>query len=83
MHMKAETGSSSKAMIRSRITFNKLPNEQKQKDTSTNGRQKNNFAEKSRSGTERTRWPNVPWLQLKRRVVFLTPMRIPSLSLEE
>ena len=44
MNMKAEMGSSCKAMIRSRITFDKLPNEEKQKDVSTNGRQKNNFA---------------------------------------
>ncbi len=44
MDMKAEMGSSRKAMIRSGISFDKLPNEQKQKDTSTNGRQKSNFA---------------------------------------
>ncbi len=44
MDMKAEMGTSRKAMIRSGISFDKLPNEQKQKDTSTNGRQKNNFA---------------------------------------
>ncbi len=44
MDMKAEMGSSSKAMIRSGISFDKLPNEQKQKDTSANGRQKNDFA---------------------------------------
>ncbi len=43
MDMKAEMGSSSKAMIRSGISFDKLPKEQKQKDTSTNGRQRSNF----------------------------------------
>ena len=83
MDMKAEMGSSRKAMIRSGISFNKLPNEQKQKDTSTNGRQKNEFAGTAKKRTERTRWPHVPWLQLKRRIVFLTPMRMPILSLEE
>jgi hypothetical protein len=31
-------------MIKSGVSFDKLQNEQKQKDTSTNGRQKNNFA---------------------------------------
>ncbi len=36
-------GSMRKAIIRSGISFDKLPNEQKQKDTSTNGKQKNNF----------------------------------------
>ncbi len=41
--MKAEMGSIRKAMIRSWIWFNKLPNKQKQKDTPTNGSQKNNF----------------------------------------
>jgi hypothetical protein len=44
MDVKAEMGSSCKAMIRSGISFDKSLNEQKQKDTSTNGRQKNNFA---------------------------------------
>jgi hypothetical protein len=43
MDMKAEMGSCRKAMIRSGISFNKLSNDQKQKDTSTNGRQKKNF----------------------------------------
>ncbi len=33
-----------KATIRSGILFNKLPNKQKQKETSANGKQKNNFA---------------------------------------
>ncbi len=44
MDRKAEMGSIHKAMIRSGISFDKLPNEQKQKDTSTNKRQKNNLA---------------------------------------
>ncbi len=44
MDMKVEMGSIRKAIIRSGISFNKLPNKQKQKDTSTNERQKNNFA---------------------------------------
>jgi hypothetical protein len=44
MDMKAEMGSVRKAMFRSGISFDKLPNEQKQKDTSTNGRQKKDFA---------------------------------------
>ncbi len=44
MDMKAEMGSSRKTMIRSRISFDRLLNKQKQKDTSTNGRQKSNFA---------------------------------------
>ena len=43
MDMKAEMGSSRKAMIRSGISFDKFPNEQKQNDTSSNGRQKNTF----------------------------------------
>ncbi len=42
--MKAEMGSMLKEMIRSGISFDKLPNEQKQKEASTNGKQKNNFA---------------------------------------
>ncbi len=37
-------GSSRKAMIRSENSLEKFLNEQKQKDTSTNERQKNNFA---------------------------------------
>ncbi len=37
-------GSMRKAMIRSGISFDKLQNKQKQKDTSTNGEQKSNFA---------------------------------------
>ncbi len=45
MDVKAEMGSSCKAMIRSRISFDKVPNEQEQKDTFTNWRQKNDFAE--------------------------------------
>jgi hypothetical protein len=53
--MKAEMGSSCKAMIRSGISFDKLPKEQKQKDASTNGRQKNNFAgtAKKRNGKDK------------------------------
>jgi hypothetical protein len=43
LDMKAEMGSLRKAMIWSGILFDKLPNEQKQKNTSTNGKQKNNF----------------------------------------
>jgi hypothetical protein len=39
LDMKAEMGSMRKAMIRSGISFDKLPNKQKQKDTSTNRRQ--------------------------------------------
>ena len=42
--MKAEMGSMRKAMIRSGISFDKVPNEQKQKETSANEKQKNNFA---------------------------------------
>ncbi len=37
-------GSSSKTMIRWGISFDKLQNKQKQKDTSTNGKLKNDFA---------------------------------------
>ncbi len=44
MDMKAEMGSNRKAMVRSGISFDKLSNEQKQKDTFTNGRQRNDFA---------------------------------------
>ncbi len=44
MDMKVEMGSMRKAMIRSGNSFDKLPNKQKQKDTSTNGKQENNFA---------------------------------------
>ncbi len=43
MDIKAEIGSNSKAMIQSGISFDTLPNKQKQKDTSINRRQKNNF----------------------------------------
>ncbi len=39
--MKAEMSSMRKAMIRSGISFDKLSNEQIQKDTSTNKKQKN------------------------------------------
>jgi hypothetical protein len=42
--MKAEMGSMRKAIIRSGISFDKIPNEQKQKEISANGKQKNNFA---------------------------------------
>ncbi len=44
LDMKAEMGSMHKAMIRSGISFDNLQNEQKQKDTSANGKKKNNFA---------------------------------------
>ncbi len=44
LDMKAEMGSMSKAMIRSGISFDRAPNEQKQKETATTGKQENNFA---------------------------------------
>jgi hypothetical protein len=44
LDMYSEMGSMRKAMIRSGISFDRLPNEQKQRDTSTNGKQKNHFA---------------------------------------
>ncbi len=44
LDMKAEMGSMRKAMIRSGISFDKVPNDRKQTDTSINGKQKNNFA---------------------------------------
>jgi hypothetical protein len=42
--MKAETGAMSKAMIRSGISFDRSPNEQKPREPSANGKLKNNFA---------------------------------------
>jgi hypothetical protein len=68
MDIKAERR---KVMIRSGISFNKISNKQKQKglgiplqmeDTRTTS------LELPISGTERTRWPNVSWLQLKRSI---------------
>ena len=44
MVMKAEMGSSSKAMSRSGISFYNAPNEQKTRNASDKGKQKNNFA---------------------------------------
>ena len=44
MDMKAEMGSSCKAMIRPGISFDKPSNKQKQKHASDKGKQKNNFA---------------------------------------
>ncbi len=44
MEMKAEMGSSCKAMIRPGISFDKSLNKQKQKYASDKGKQKNNFA---------------------------------------
>jgi hypothetical protein len=44
LDMKAEMGSMRKAMIRSGISYARTPNEQKQKEPSANGKQKNNFA---------------------------------------
>jgi hypothetical protein len=41
--MKAEMGSMRKAMIRSGISFDRSPNEQKPRESSANGKQKNNF----------------------------------------
>jgi hypothetical protein len=75
MMMKVEMGSMRKAMIRSRISFDKLPNDQKQKDTSTNGKQKRNFA-----GTAKKR--NREDRVAQRSLVAVSQMRIPSLSLE-
>ena len=44
MDMKAEMGSSRKAMIRPGISFDKSSTKQKQKHASDKGKQKNNFA---------------------------------------
>ncbi len=44
MDMKAEMGSSRKAVIRPGISFDKSSNKQKQKHASDKGKQKNNFA---------------------------------------
>ena len=68
-------GSMRKAMIRSRISFDKLPNDQKQKDTSTNGKQKRNFAGTAKKRNRKDR-------VAQRSLVAVSQMRIPSLSLE-
>ncbi len=44
LDMKAKMSSMCKAMIRFGISFNRVPNEQKQKEPPANGKQKNNFA---------------------------------------
>jgi hypothetical protein len=44
LDMKAEMGSIRKAMMSARISFDNVPNEQKKKDTSANGKQQDNFA---------------------------------------
>ncbi len=44
MDMKTDMGSMRKAMIRSGISFDKSPNEQKPREPSANGKPKNNFA---------------------------------------
>ncbi len=44
MEMKATMGSTGKVMIRSGISFDKSPKEQKPRESSANGTQKNNFS---------------------------------------
>jgi hypothetical protein len=43
--MKDEMAAIRKAMIRSSISFDKSPNQQKPRESSAKGKQKNNFAE--------------------------------------
>ncbi len=63
-------GSIRKAMIRSGISFDRSPNEQKPRESSANGKQKNNFAgtakKKNRKDKVAQRFPlNVLLCQLK------------------
>jgi hypothetical protein len=57
--MKAEMCSMRKALMGAGLSFESAPNEQKTKNASGKGKQKNNFAGTAKKRTERTRWPNV------------------------
>jgi hypothetical protein len=83
MVMKAEMGSSSKAMIRSVISFYNAPNEQKTRNTSDKGKQKNNLAGTAKKRNRKDRVAQRSLVAAKEKDSVTDSNEDPSLSLEE
>ncbi len=82
MDMKAEMGSIRKAMIRSRISFDKSPNEQKQKETPANCKQKNNLDGTAKKKKRKDKVAERSLVAVEEKH-FLILIKIKSMSLEK